>query len=135
MNAHLVIRHCQQMVFLSRISLLLRSERNIARRQKLTQRIFGSAQNHILDEIIADYMRIVAANGSYRADWFLRFMGLKNYPQYRAGGRLQNYVTAPAMSAGAFKALQSIVKQAAHNLERLDKTCGKHADKPELLWH
>lgn len=45
----------------------------------------------MLDELIADYAGIVAAWGRYRADWFLRFVGLEDYPRYREGGRLQNY--------------------------------------------
>ncbi|MDD3270599.1 MAG: hypothetical protein WC109_01240 [Syntrophomonadaceae bacterium] len=98
-----------------------------------TQRVFGSAKNHVLDETIADYMGIVAANGSYRADWFLHFMGLENYPQYRAGGRLQNYFVDFAMSAGAFKIMQSVVKQAANNLEGFDKTIGNHEDKARII--
>ena len=113
------------------LSLLIRREHEAT--HYFTQRVFASAKNHVLDEIIADYMGIVAANASYRADWFLYFMGLENYPQYRAGGRLQNYIVESAMSAGAFKVLQSVVKRAADNLEGFDKTIGKHEDKARVI--
>jgi len=49
-----------------------------------TRRLFGSMRNNLLDELIADYQGIVAANGGrYRADWFLRFVGLESFPDYR----------------------------------------------------
>jgi hypothetical protein len=47
--------------------------------------------NALKDELIADTMGIVEAFGEYRRDLFLQFMGLENYPDYRWGGRLQNY--------------------------------------------
>ncbi|AFY95057.1 DUF7005 family protein [Chamaesiphon minutus] len=87
----------------------------------ITRRWFGSMRNNILDEIIADYRGIVAANGEYRADWFLRFVGLEAFPAYRAGGRLENYRGDPPLSPGAFIVLQRLVKAAADNLERFDR--------------
>ena len=87
----------------------------------ITRRWFGSMRNNILDEIIADYRGIVAATGEYRADWFLRFVGLEAFPAYRAGGRLENYRGDPLLSDGAFIVLQRLVKVAAENLERFDR--------------
>ncbi|MEN6462425.1 MAG: hypothetical protein ABFC94_13800 [Syntrophomonas sp.] len=113
------------------LSLVIRREHEAT--HYFTQRVFGSAQNHILDEIIADYMGIIAANGRYRADWFLHFMGLENYPRYRAGGRLQKYIVQSEMSAGTFKLLQYVVKQAADNLEEFDKTIAKSKDKAQII--
>jgi hypothetical protein len=86
-----------------------------------TLRVFGSMRNNILDELIADYAGITAA-GRYRADWFMRFMGLEleAFPAYREGGRLQNYRGEPPLSGGAFRVLQGLVKDAAENLGRLD---------------
>ena len=77
-------------------------------------------RNNLIDELIADYMGIVTAKGSFRADWFLRFVGLESFPDYRDGGRLQNYRGDPPLSDGAFKILQALVKSAAENLERFD---------------
>jgi hypothetical protein len=84
-----------------------------------TLRVFGSMRNNLLDELIADYAGITAV-GPYRADWFLRFMGLEAFPAYREGGRLQNYRGEPPLSDGAFRALQGLVKDAAENLGNLD---------------
>jgi hypothetical protein len=91
----------------------------------ITRRWFGSMRNNILDEIIADYRGIVAANGEYRADWFLHFVGLEAFPNYRAGGRLENYRGEPPLSPGAFIVLQRLVKAAAENLERFDRKFGQ----------
>ncbi|MEO1374420.1 MAG: hypothetical protein AAFW70_08925 [Cyanobacteria bacterium J06635_10] len=86
-----------------------------------THRFFGSMRNNLLDELIADYRGIVAAIGKYRADWFLHFIGLESFPNYREGGRLQNYRGEPPLSEGAFKILQALVIRAAKNLEDFDK--------------
>ena len=85
-----------------------------------TRRLFGSMRNNLLDELIADYAGIVAAEGRYRADWFLRFIGLDNYPDYREGGRLDLYRGDPPLSEGAFKVLHTLVVRAARHLEKVD---------------
>jgi hypothetical protein len=85
-----------------------------------TRRAFGRMQNVLLDELVADYMGIVLATGRYRADWFLRFVGLESYPEYRVGGRLENYRGEPPLSDGAFAVLQSVVCSAADNLQLFD---------------
>lgn len=79
-------------------------------------------QNRMLDEFIADYAGIKAAIGSYRADWFLRFIGLENSGDYRAGGRMTNYLGEPPLSHGAFRILQQVIRLAAHHLETFDRT-------------
>jgi hypothetical protein len=101
-------------------SLVIRLEHECT--HYITQRALGSMHNSILDELIADYMGIVAAIGRYRADWFLRFMGLESYPCYRRTGRLENYRGEPPLSDRAFTVVQALVKSAAEQLERLDLT-------------
>ena len=85
-----------------------------------TYRLFESMRNNLLDELIADYVGIVSATGSYRADWFLLFMGLET-SDYREGGRLQNYLGQPPLSDDAFNLLQRLVRAAASNLEGFDR--------------
>jgi hypothetical protein len=87
----------------------------------ITLRLFGSMRNNIFDELIADYRGIVAATGQYKADWFLRFVGLESFPRYREGGRLENYRGDPPLSEGAFLILQALVKAATEKLEALEK--------------
>lgn len=86
-----------------------------------TKRVFNSMRNNALDELIADYRGIIAANGNYRADWFLHFMGLESFPNYRASGRLQNYRGQPPLSNGAFKILQALIRDAAQNIEYFER--------------
>ena len=86
----------------------------------LTLRLFGSMRTHASDEVIADYVGIATACGHYRADWFLRFVGLEDFPNYRLGGRLENYRGRPPLSDAAFLVLQKLVHAAAMNLERFD---------------
>ncbi len=100
-----------------RLSLTIRLEHECT--HYFTRRLFNSMRNNLIDELIADYRGIVAATGRYRADWFLRFMGLESFPNYREGGRLQNY--RGNLSEGSFKILQSLVVSAARNLESFER--------------
>ncbi len=111
-----------------RLSLTIRLEHECA--HYFTRRLFGSMQNKLLDELIADYCGIVAANGRFRADWFLRFVGLEEFPKYRSGGRLENYRGDPPLSDSAFQLLQQVVCKAAINLEQIDQ---QHADRLESI--
>jgi len=100
------------------VSLALRRDHECA--HYLTRRLFGSMRNNILDELIADYTGMVGATGRFRAGWFLRFVGLEDFPRYRPGGRLDLYRGKPPLSDGAFRVLQALVKRAAEALERFD---------------
>ena len=97
----------------------------------ITRRLLNSMQNNLLDEIIADYRGIVAAFGSYRADWFLYFMGLES-PEYRQGGRLGNYRGDPPLSDNTFQVLQALVRQAAQNLENFDRQYYQACPRTEI---
>ncbi|SFG13505.1 hypothetical protein SAMN05660649_00819 [Desulfotomaculum arcticum] len=108
------------------MSLVIRREHEAT--HYFTLRVFGLARNHILDELIADFMGIIAATGSYRSHWFLRFLGLEDYPAYREGGRLENYLCHTKLSQGAFKILQRLVKSAAENLEQIYHQYGEGID-------
>jgi hypothetical protein len=107
------------------LSLTIRLEHECA--HYVTRRVLGSMRNALLDELIADYMGIAAAVGRFRADWFLRFMGLERFPHYRRGGRLENYRGEPPLSDGAFMVLSSVVRAAAERLEHFDsrRPCGE----------
>jgi hypothetical protein len=105
-----------------RLSLTIRLEHECT--HYFTRRLFGSMRNNLLDEAIADYRGIVATVKRYRADWFLRFLGLESFPNYREGGRLQNYRGQPPLSENAFKILQALIKDSAENLERFDREYG-----------
>jgi hypothetical protein len=100
------------------VSRVIRLEHECA--HYFTRRVFGSMRSRLLDEVIADYAGISAAAGRFRADWFLRFMGLEHPTAYRAGGRLENYCAPYSLSEAAVTVLQSLVRRAALNLETAD---------------
>jgi hypothetical protein len=100
------------------LSLVLRRDHECA--HYLTRRIFGSMRNNLHDELIADYAGITAAIGHYRAAWFLRFLGLEDFPTYREGGRLGLYRGDPPLPDGAFRQLHAMVRDVAETVERFD---------------
>jgi hypothetical protein len=100
-----------------RKSLAIRLEHECA--HYFTRRVYGSMRNSLHDELIADYLGIRAAEGRFRGDWLLRFMGVEG-GAYREGGRLQNYRGTPPLSDGAFAVLQALVRSAAAGLEAMD---------------
>jgi hypothetical protein len=97
----------------------------------VTRRVLGSMRNSLLDELIADYIGIAAAAGRFRADWFLRFMGLERFAHYRLGGRLENYRGEPPLSERAFTVLAAVVRAAAAQLERFDSRRPRSAGSAE----
>lgn len=98
-----------------RLSLTIRREHECT--HYFTRRVFQSMRNNLLDELIADYAGVVAALGYFRSDWVLHFMGLERFPEYRDGGRLENYRGNPPLSDSAFRVLQKLVKATAENLQ------------------
>jgi hypothetical protein len=109
-------------------SLAIRRDHECA--HYFTRRLFGSMRNHVLDELMADWAGMVAALGRFRAGWFLRFLGLEDYPRYRPGGRLDLYRGDPPLCDGAFRVLHTLVRSAAENLERFD---ARFQDGPRTL--
>lgn len=101
------------------LSLVIRRDHECA--HYFTRRLFSSMRSNMMDELMADYMGIVAAAGHYKAYWFLRFVGLENFPDYREGGRLENYRGSPPLTDGAFRILQALVKSASEKLEEFDR--------------
>jgi hypothetical protein len=99
-----------------RVSLTIRLEHECT--HYFTKRLFGSMRNNLLDEFIADYRGIIAATGYYREDWFLRFMGLESFPNYRLGARLENY--RDNLSERSLEVLKSLVFYAAKNLKTFE---------------
>ncbi len=87
-----------------------------------TRRLFGAMSNNVLDELIADWAGITAVTPTFRADWFLRFVGLEAFPAYRLGARLDIYRGKPPLSDRAFTILQALLHQAAHHLEAWDRS-------------
>jgi hypothetical protein len=94
-----------------------------------TRRVFASMQKNLWDELLADYMGILAAQGAYNAKWFLLFLGLEDYPAYRSGGRFEKYLPE-SLPDSAFRVLQEMTLSAARNLQSLDNEFGPQLRSP-----
>ncbi|HYG62447.1 MAG TPA: hypothetical protein VEL74_07685 [Thermoanaerobaculia bacterium] len=97
-------------------SLTIRRDHECA--HYFTRRLLGSMRNNLLDELIADYAGMTAATGCFRAEWFLRFLGL--FPEYGPGARVDVYRGDPPLSDGAFRVLHGLIACAAESVERFD---------------
>lgn len=111
------------------ISLAIRRDHECA--HYFTRRLFGSMRNHAHDELMADWAGLVGATGRFRADWFLRFLGLENYPSYRPGGRLDLY--RGDLSDEAFRLLHETLRSAALNLESFAAPIATPEDRARML--
>ncbi len=77
-----------------------------------TKQTFGITNNILHDEIMADFTGLYMAFGCYRAEWFLRFMGLLGERE----GRLLHYtkeLTEPVRDA-----VGKLLSEAAQGLEK-----------------
>lgn len=122
----------------TRCSIAIRTEHECT--HYFTRRVLGSMRNRIADELIADTMGIIAATGSFRADWLLLFLGLERYPAFRPGGRLEEYRGDLALGGGSFRILCDAVVRCARNLEAIDRlrpswnrSPESAADKAEMI--
>ncbi len=96
-----------------------------------TRRLLNSMRNNLVDELIADFRGLVAATGTFKAEWFLTFMGLEKFPIYREGARLENYRGTPPLSNVAYQIVQKLVKSAAVNLEKFAQEMYVHSNSQE----
>ena len=103
-----------------RLSLTIRLEHESA--HYVTRRLLGSMRNNLLDELIADYAGIVAAAGTFIANWLLCFLGIEEPQGIRPGGRLHNYRGDPPLSDSGFLTLQLLARNACQNMEQADRT-------------
>lgn len=90
-----------------------------------TLKKYGFATNNLHDELIADYIGISKTIGSYKKEWMLTFMGLEEFPKYRKGARLENYLGNSDLSFENFETLTTIIKNAIENIARFDAQLGK----------
>ncbi|MFD1602915.1 DUF7005 family protein [Flavobacterium artemisiae] len=103
-------------------SISIRIEHEFAHLYTLKK--FGTASNNLHDELIADYIGIVKTIGKYNKSWMLLFMGLENYPDYRQGARLENYISDNKLSKEDFKQLIKIIKMAIENISIFHESQG-----------
>lgn len=95
-------------------SLRLRLEHECA--HYVARELIGVMRESLLDELVADYVGLVAAFGQFKPETFLRFLGLEAFPRYRAGGRLENYRGSPPLTDEEMAVLRTIAVRAAETL-------------------
>ncbi|WP_460615748.1 DUF7005 family protein [Hymenobacter seoulensis] len=103
-------------------SLTLRLEHECTHLYTLSR--YGCASNNLHDELVADYIGISNTIGFYSKEWMLAFMGLEGYPNYRQGGRLENYVNNANLTFEDFRHLISVIKCAIENIASFDAVVG-----------
>lgn len=114
------------------ISLKIRLEHECVHLYTLKK--FGSASNNLHDELIADYIGIVAVAGTYQKDWMLTFMGLEGYPKYRSGARLENYLSGMNLSDSEFAQVTKIIKSAIENIADFSDQLNKMKTDHDKRW-
>ncbi len=85
---------------------------------------FGCASNNLHDELIADYIGISKTTGTYCKEWMLAFMGLEEYPAYRKGARLENYLGNANLTTEQFRQLITVIKSAIKSIACFDAALG-----------
>jgi hypothetical protein len=105
-------------------SLVLRREHECT--HHFTLRVFGRLANNVLEELLADFVGLLRAFGAYRPGLAARFLGLEDFPNYREGGRLQNYLGEPPLSRRAFEVLTGLAHAAIVNLAAV---AGRHRER------
>lgn len=88
----------------------------------INRRLFPKLKFGLQDELIADFAGLMETTGSFRAADFLLFMGLENFPEYRSGGRLENYPRELGGSTEAAQAVRLMLVEAARHLEAFFKS-------------
>ena len=83
----------------------------------LARRLFPRLKFGLQDELIADFVGLMSAIGRFSANVFLNFMGLENFPDYRKGGRFENYQKELQVSPEAFQAVGRLLVEGARRLE------------------
>ena len=97
-----------------------------------TRRVLGSMRNSLLDELVADAVAVREATGNVRGDWLKAFFGIEGWPEYRKGGRLENYV--PETLTGCFDHLTNLMNLAIDNVARVDSEDGPISSWSSLVF-
>ncbi len=97
-----------------------------------TLHYYGQMAKNIHDELIADYAGILRVLGKFDKNWMLHFLGLESYPNYRKGGRFQNYMSDNC-SSEAFNCLITITKKAIDAIDKFDSKLGSIVSEEDRL--
>ena len=98
-------------------SIVVRAEHEST--HDLTWRLFGSIRSHATDEIVADFVGLVRAFGTYPDGIARRLLGVDNLPRFRAGGRLANYRGSPPLDDADFEEVCRLAAAATVQLAKV----------------
>jgi hypothetical protein len=96
-----------------------------------TKRVYDAMNTNVLDEVICDWAGITKALGRFRADWFLKFLGLEGLPEIREGARVLAYV--PGLGEDAVALVCRVTAGAAAGLEALHDELYREEERPRFL--
>jgi hypothetical protein len=105
-------------------SLVVRAEHELT--HDLTWRLFGIVRSHATDEIVADFVGLVRAFGTYPDAIARRLLGVDRLPAFRPGGRLENYRGNPPLGDAGFA---EVCRLAADATTQLAAVSARHADR------
>ncbi len=112
-------------------SLVIRREHECA--HYFTWRVFGTIRTHVFDELLADFVGLVRAYGTYSGSLARRCLGIEGVLAPGVGRRLDNYRGQPPVSAAAFDVLEALARTATGNLERAWSSRRSAPHHPEAL--
>ncbi len=114
-------------------SLIVRQEHELT--HYFTWRVFGAMQNHLRDELLADYVGLLRGCGEYRADVAQRVLGIDADGVCRPDARLRIYHgDAPVGDVDADMAtLGRVAARATRALASVAASCGARAADLEVL--
>lgn len=97
-------------------SMIIRREHECT--HYFTKMHYGILKNCLHDELMADFFGLYEAFGYYKAEYFLKFMGV--IPG--SGGRLKFYLTDNGRNEKVYKAISMTAEACAANLEKWSAT-------------
>jgi hypothetical protein len=104
-------------------SLVIRREHEFT--HYFTYRVFGVMRNHLLDELVADFVGLLRGVGEYRPALARACLGLDDVGRYREGGRLACYRGEPPLSDGALAVVGRLAVSATANLAAFAEAAGQ----------
>jgi hypothetical protein len=96
-----------------------------------TKRVYDEMKTNVLDEVICDWAGMTKALGGFRADWFLRFLGLESLPRIREDARVLAYV--PGLGEDAVALVCRLTARAAAGVEALHDELYAEEERPRFL--
>ena len=117
-------------------SMILRREHECT--HYYTRRHYGGAQNHLHDELMADFFGLHAAFDRYEARWFKHFMGVDRSGEGTPSGEGRLPLYTAGLSQNVMRAVEEVTRTCADALETWSTSAAfkglTKQEKIERLW-